>query len=66
MTRRILFVWFLSFISVGFSQENPTMKRYASMIKPDELKDNLTILASDAMEGRATGSRGQKIQDTLT
>jgi len=61
MNHKIFLILFLLAVKSGFAQENATMKRYASMIKPDELKDNLTIIASDAMEGRATGSRGQKM-----
>jgi hypothetical protein len=34
---------------------------YASVIEPKALKENLSIIASDAMEGRFTGSRGQKM-----
>lgn len=34
---------------------------YASIIEPKALKENLSIIASDAMEGRYTGSRGQKM-----
>lgn len=36
-------------------------KGYASLITVEALKENLTIIASDAMEGRATGTRGQKM-----
>ncbi|MEI9919739.1 MAG: M28 family peptidase [Bacteroidota bacterium] len=34
---------------------------YAALIEPKALKENLSIIASDAMEGRFTGSRGQKM-----
>lgn len=34
---------------------------YAALIEPNALKANLSILASDALEGRSTGSRGQKM-----
>jgi hypothetical protein len=44
-----------------FAQENATMKKYAGLVNASELKDNLTIIASDALEGRYTGSRGQKM-----
>lgn len=43
----------------AFSQNMAT--QYADLITPSDLKDNLSILASDAMEGRYTGSRGQKM-----
>jgi len=35
--------------------------RFSETITRDDLKDYLTILASDAMEGRETGKRGQKM-----
>ena len=41
------------------AQHNP--KDYATLITPDELRDNLSIIASDALEGRETGTRGQKM-----
>ena len=44
----------------GFAQDNPATK-YADLITTHELKENLTILASDALEGRKTGTRGQKM-----
>ncbi|HEY3401982.1 MAG TPA: arginyl aminopeptidase, partial [Ohtaekwangia sp.] len=36
-------------------------KKYGDLITPEDLKENLSILASDAMEGRETGKRGQKM-----
>ncbi len=44
----------------GFAQDNSATK-YADLITTNELKENLTILASDALEGRQTGTRGQKM-----
>ena len=35
--------------------------KYAETIKQEELYDKLSILASDALEGRETGERGQKM-----
>ena len=43
----------------GWAQVDPS--RYGDEISPANLKDQLTILASDALEGRATGSRGQRM-----
>lgn len=37
------------------------VQKYAETITPVELKANLSILASDALEGRETGTRGQKM-----
>ncbi len=38
-----------------------TMKKYMNTITADELKENLYVFASDAFEGRETGTRGQKL-----
>ncbi|MGC4023420.1 MAG: M28 family peptidase [Cyclobacteriaceae bacterium] len=35
--------------------------QYAELITTSDLKDNLTVIASDALEGRETGKRGQKM-----
>ena len=45
----------------GFAQQDPVAVNYASTITAAELKANLSIIASDAMEGRETGKRGQKM-----
>ena len=44
----------------SFSQDS-IAKQYAELVTPEELKDNLSILASDSLEGRDTGTRGQKM-----
>ena len=36
-------------------------RNYADLISPADLEENLSILASDALEGRETGTRGQKM-----
>jgi hypothetical protein len=41
--------------------QDPTAQTYGNQITPADLKDNLSIFASDAFEGRETGTRGQKI-----
>jgi hypothetical protein len=51
--------WILSGISL-YGQD-PVAQKYGQMITPADLKDYLSILASDAFEGRETGKRGQKI-----
>ncbi len=52
--------FFLSFfLLVSFlasAQQNGVATPYAQWISPSELKDNLSIIASDALEGRYTGS----------
>jgi hypothetical protein len=51
---------FVLTVQFSWSQENPAVK-YASLITTADLKENLSILASDALEGRKTGTRGQKM-----
>lgn len=46
---------------IGTQAQNPVAQQYAKMVNAAELKDNLTILASDFMEGRETGTRGEKM-----
>lgn len=55
--RHFFALWFL--IQGAAVAQQP--QQYAELITQEDLKDNLSILASDAMEGRATGTRGQKM-----
>ena len=48
-------------VTLSFGQPNPIAQKYAATISESDLKENLTIIASDAMEGRETGKRGQKM-----
>jgi hypothetical protein len=41
--------------------QDPVARKYGDLITPSDLKENLSILASDALEGRETGKRGQKM-----
>jgi Peptidase family M28 len=56
----LLGVWILS-SCVNLSAQEPTPQRYGTEILAESLKENLSIIASDAMEGRDTGKRGQKM-----
>lgn len=47
-------------VSVSFAQD-AEVQSLGNTITEAELKDNLSILASDALEGRETGKRGQKM-----
>jgi Peptidase family M28 len=49
-----------TFVINGYSQ-NTLAKTYGDQINTDDLKDYLSIIASDALEGRYTGTRGQKM-----
>ena len=42
-------------------EKNEIAIKYAQTITIEDLRDNLNILASDALEGRETGKRGQKM-----
>ena len=42
-------------------ESNPIAMKYAETITVEDLREDLTILASDALEGRETGKRGQKM-----
>jgi hypothetical protein len=55
-------LWILSclIVSIAYAQD-PEVQVYGNTISELELKDNLSILASDALEGRETGKRGQKM-----
>ena len=44
-----------------YGQWEEKAEPYASTITEEDLKDYITILASDALEGRETGTRGQRM-----
>lgn len=45
----------------GLFAQDPVAQQYGNKIVPADLKEYLSILASDALEGRETGTRGQKM-----
>lgn len=45
--------------------QDTEIQKYGNRITANSLKDYLTILASDALEGRETGKRGQKMAAAL-
>ncbi|MEM7109351.1 MAG: M28 family peptidase [Bacteroidota bacterium] len=60
--KEVLFFLIGVFIAVEVSsQSEEDALKYVDGITKDELYDKLSILASDAMEGRDTGERGQKM-----
>lgn len=61
MKRIVVFIGALFIVGIGYGQPNPTAVKFAGLITEADLKADLTILASDAMEGRETGKRGQKM-----
>lgn len=58
--KKLNWLFLVALAHIGFAQENAATQ-YADLITTSELKENLNILASDALEGRKTGSRGQKM-----
>lgn len=61
MKKIIIGINALFLCAISFGQQNPDALKYAATITQADLKENLTIIASDAMEGRETGKRGQKM-----
>ena len=55
----IVFLLIIGVLSARAQED--LMKKYASDIDQVEMREILTILASDALEGRETGERGQKM-----
>ncbi|GLU50700.1 hypothetical protein Dfri01_01610 [Dyadobacter frigoris] len=58
MTKNILAGMFLMLTTLSYAQDDAT--KYAESITPQDLKTHLVIIASDSLEGRDTGSPGQK------
>jgi hypothetical protein len=59
----LVVVAFLSVQSLN-AQQDKLIEKYAAMISAQDASRHLTILASDWMEGRETGERGQKMAAT--
>ncbi|HLZ17064.1 MAG TPA: M28 family peptidase [Cyclobacteriaceae bacterium] len=59
--KKILTAFACLLSQIVLAQPNPLAMQYAQLITTADLKDNLSIIASDALEGRYTGSRGQKM-----
>ncbi|GGN10293.1 hypothetical protein GCM10010967_52690 [Dyadobacter beijingensis] len=63
MNKHILAGLFLSINTLALAQDPPPQDdaaKYAASITPSDLKKHLVIIASDSLEGRDTGSPGQK------
>ena len=56
--KKILLPFFIGLSFTMFSQNNV---KYAETINTTDLEKHLTILASDSLEGRETGQKGQKM-----
>lgn len=60
MKFKIVLGWAL-LLTLTVNAQNPDAKKYGSGITAAGLKEDLSIIASDALEGRETGTRGQKM-----
>jgi len=58
MTKNLLAGMFLTLTTLSYAQDDAT--KYAASITPEDLKKHLVVIASDSLEGRDTGSPGQK------
>jgi hypothetical protein len=58
---RFLIAFCVFILQIGGYAQNTDIENYGNRLSSADLKDYLTILASDAMEGRETGKRGQKM-----
>lgn len=64
--KKIALLYVIIFASLGaIAQKSEISPKYAVTITQDDLYDHLSILASDALEGRETGKRGQKMAAAL-
>lgn len=62
MSKRLLFIFAgIFYVWTGYAQQDPLIQNYGMQISPSNMQENLSILASDALEGRETGTRGQKM-----
>jgi Zn-dependent M28 family amino/carboxypeptidase len=62
----VLFTLFISLLSCSAkrdleNKDDLLMKKYAEEIDTEDLKEHLYLLASDVLEGRKTGEKGQKM-----
>ena len=59
----LLFILVLALLQIqnSIAQQDSIAMKYASTITVEDLTEDLTILSSDALEGRETGKRGQKM-----
>lgn len=65
MNKKIFVLFISSFIFLGCASKQNTVSKnevsqYFKSISQDRLQTNLTVIASDEMEGRDTGTEGQK------
>ena len=59
MKKIVIFFFLYLLKGISFAQINPATK-YASIVSASSLKKHLSVLASDSLEGRETGTEGQR------
>ena len=59
--RKLFVLGIAILISFGSFAQLEDAAKYANTISDEDLRDLLGIIASDVMEGRETGERGQKM-----
>jgi hypothetical protein len=64
--KRFFFISFCLVTLAVAAQNNKDASKFASTITQKDLKDQLTIVAADDMEGRETASPGQKKQQLIS
>src|SRR5882672_6271845 len=57
----LIFALLISGSGISPGGGDAVLIRYGQQITPSDLKEYLSIIASDALEGRRTGTRGQKM-----
>jgi hypothetical protein len=60
MMKKLLLLCLPFATTMALAQKDENAAKYAALITPKALKEKLTILASAEMEGRETGTPGQK------
>jgi Zn-dependent M28 family amino/carboxypeptidase len=60
MNKIFLSAIILCCLQTAFCQSNDPAKKYAAIITGENLKNHLSVIASDSMEGRETGTEGQR------
>src|ERR1700710_1784990 len=58
MNKLLLTIASIGLVTGACAQQNPTAMKYAPIISADLAKQHLSIIASDAYEGRETGKPG--------
>ncbi len=59
--KHLLFGSILLLFFINANSQDKRAVKYSKTITTSDLKDYLSVLASDSLEGRETGERGQKM-----